>query len=155
MKGIEEITVTLFITFFILLTPMLFIALDFWSGVRKAKQRGEEITSDGWRRTVTKLARYYNFLLAFMVVDAMQIAGFWYLNNYWGYRVPLFPVMTLIGALIVAAIEIRSIFEKADAKVKKDVAAVAVLAGELARHRTDPDELARAIVKYIKQEETL
>ena len=155
MKGIEEITVTLFITFFILLTPMLFIALDFWSGVRKAKQRGEEITSDGWRRTVTKLARYYNFLLAFMVVDAMQIAGFWYLNNYWGYRVPLFPVMTLIGALIVAAIEIRSIFEKADAKVKKDVVAVAVLAGELARHRTDPDELARAIVKYIKQEESL
>lgn len=59
------------------------------------------------------------------------------------------------GQLIVAAIEIRSIFEKADAKVKKDVAAVAVLASELARHRTDPDELARAIVKYIKQEETL
>lgn len=32
--------------------PLVFIALDFWAGIRKAKQRGEEITSDRWQRTV-------------------------------------------------------------------------------------------------------
>lgn len=150
MKGIEELVVTLFLVFFILVTPMFFIALDFWSGVRKAKQRGEDITSDGWQRTVRKLARYYNFIFAFMVVDALQITGIWYLHNYWGCSIPIFPMMTMIGAMIVAAIEIRSIFEKTEEKMKRDVTKVALLAREIARYRTDPEEVAKAISKYMK-----
>ena len=45
------------ILFFILITPLFFIAFDFWAGTRKAKQRGERIVSDGWQRTVRKIAR--------------------------------------------------------------------------------------------------
>lgn len=48
----DQAAVVMLITFGILVVPLVFIALDFWAGIRKAKQRGEEITSDGWQRTV-------------------------------------------------------------------------------------------------------
>ena len=78
------------ILFFILITPLFFIAFDFWAGTRKAKQRGERIVSDGWQRTVRKIARYYNALLALVVVDAMQMASIWYLQEFYGkaYQTP-------------------------------------------------------------------
>ena len=35
----------------LLVTPILFVALDFWAGIRKAHQRGEKIRSDKMQRT--------------------------------------------------------------------------------------------------------
>ena len=78
MKGIDELFIVAWMLFGILLTPLFFIAFDLWAGIRKAKQRSEKISSDGWKRTVNKVARYYNALLALVVVDCMQMAGVWY-----------------------------------------------------------------------------
>ena len=39
----EQLIIILFITIGILVTPLVFIALDFWAGIRKAKLRGEPI----------------------------------------------------------------------------------------------------------------
>ena len=81
MKGIDELFIVAWMLFGILLTPLFFIAFDLWAGIRKAKQRSEKISSDGWKRTVNKVARYYNALLALVVVDCMQMAGVWYLDT--------------------------------------------------------------------------
>ena len=105
MKGLDELFVVAWMLFGILLTPLFFIAFDFWAGTRKAKQRKEPIMSDKFKRTVDKIARYYNALLALVVVDCMQMAGVWYLDSYYGYHIPIFPFITLIGAFGVAAIE--------------------------------------------------
>ena len=43
----------------IMFVPVLFIALDFWAGIRKAKARRERIKSDKMKRTIQKVARYY------------------------------------------------------------------------------------------------
>ena len=59
MKGIDELFIVAWMLFGILLTPLFFIAFDLWAGIRKAKQRSEKISSDGWKRTVNKVARYY------------------------------------------------------------------------------------------------
>ena len=69
MKGLTELIVAGCILFGLLLTPLGFSMLDFISGVRKARQRGERITSDRYRRSVKKVAGYYNLLLALVVVD--------------------------------------------------------------------------------------
>ena len=116
MKGLDELFVVAWMLFGILMTPLFFIAFDLWAGIRKAKQRNEKISSDGWKRTVNKVARYYNALLALVVVDGMQMAGVWYLDNYYGYHIPVFPFITLLGAFGVAAIEVKSIYEKAEEK---------------------------------------
>lgn len=149
MKGLDELFVVAWMLFGILMTPLFFIAFDLWAGIRKAKQRNEKISSDGWKRTVNKVARYYNALLALVVVDGMQIAGVWYLDNYYGYHIPVFPFITLLGAFGVAAIEVKSIYEKAEEKERREMKQVATLAAEIAKHKADPTEIAKAVVEYM------
>ncbi len=136
------------ILFFILLTPLIFIGFDFWAGNRKARQRGEPIISDKWQRTVQKVAKYYNALLALVVVDAMQMASIWYLQQFYGWRVPIFPLVTLLGAMGVAAIEIKSIFESAEEKEKREIKKVAQLVSRIVARKGDPDEVANALADY-------
>lgn len=136
------------ILFFILLTPLIFIGFDFWAGNRKARQRGEPIISDKWQRTVQKVAKYYNALLALVVVDAMQMASIWYLQQFYGWRVPIFPLVTLLGAMGVAAIEIKSIFESAEEKEKREIKKVAKLVSRIVARKGDPDEVANALADY-------
>ena len=152
MKGLDELFVVAWMMFGVLLTPLFFIAFDFWAGVRKAKKRNEKITSDGWKRTVDKIARYYNMLLALVVVDCMQISGVWYLDSYYDYHIPIFPFITILGAMVVAAIEVKSIFEKAEDKAKKQLADIGTLATEVIRNRTSPEEIAAIVIEYMKDE---
>lgn len=149
MKSSYELFVVAWMLFGILLTPLFFISFDFWAGVRKAKQRNERMTSNGWRRTVDKIARYYNMLLALVVVDCMQISGVWYLDHFYDYHIPIFPFITMLGAMAVAIIEVKSILEKAEDKVKKQVADIAELAGEIVKQKTSPAEMAAIIIKYM------
>ena len=148
MKGLTELIVAGCILFGLLLTPLVFSILDFISGVRKARQRGERTTSDRYRRSVKKVAGYYNLLLALVVVDCMHMGCSWFLNSYYDYHIPTFPFVTLAGAFFVAAIEIKSIREKAEDKVKKELTDVALLAVEIAKYKDTPAEAAKAIADY-------
>ena len=97
-------------------------AADLASGLRKARRRGETTRSRALRRTVDKLARYYNVLIVLTVVDAMQITAAVFLRTVEGYDVPTIPIFTLIGSLGMAFIEVKSIFEKGDDKEKQQLA---------------------------------
>lgn len=147
----EQITVLLFMTVAILFTPLIFIALDYWSGIRKAHKRGIEIRSDKMKRTVDKVARYYNAILAMVVLDSIQIGAFLFLHIYNGWAAYTFPLFTFIAVLFVAAIEIKSILEPADAKERRDLKDVTELAKVIAEHRTDPQEIAQAIAKFLNK----
>ena len=48
------------------------IVMDLWSGVRKARRRHELRMSNGYKRTVDKIARYYNMLLVVSIMDALS-----------------------------------------------------------------------------------
>lgn len=145
----EQLIIILFITVGLLITPLVFIGLDFWAGNRKARVRGEEITSEGWRRTAYKISKYYNMLIPLMIIDIMQIAGFWYLNIYCGWSSPLFPWLTLLGAIGIGCIEIKSIYEPADAKESKEMRQIAEFAQAVAVHKSDPAEIAKAVIAYM------
>ena len=147
----NEIVTVGWMLFGIYLGLFLMILADLWSGVRKAKRRGEMRSSYGYKRTIDKIARYYNALIALTVIDAMQMAGIWYLTCYYGWTVPIFPIVTLIGAIGMCAVEMKSIYEKADEKVKSDYKEVAALAVEIAKHKTEPNEIAQAVVEYINK----
>ena len=95
---------------------LLAVLADLWSGWRKAGKRKERRTSRGLRRTVDKIARYFNAMIALTVVDVMIIAGAAYLRSIQGWNVPIFPVCTLLGALALALLEVKSICEKASDK---------------------------------------
>lgn len=150
----EQLIIILFIEVGILITPLLFIALDFWAGIRKAKIRGEQITSEGWRRTVGKISRYYNMLVPLLVIDGMQVVGFWYLNTYCDWSAPLFPWFTLLGAIAIGCIEIKSIYEPADAKESKEMRQIAAFAQNIAENKSNSEAIAKAILAYLNENGT-
>lgn len=145
----EQLIAMLFFVVALLFTPLTFIGLDYWSGIRKAKKNGIPIYSDKMKRTVDKISRYYNAILAMMVVDFIQITGFIFLYMFNGWSAYTFPVFTLGSVLFIAAIEIKSIYEPADVKESREMREVTELAKAIAEHRSDPKEIAEAIAEYL------
>ena len=147
----EQFIALLFVVVGMMMTPIIFIALDYWAGIRKAKARGEAIRSDKMKRTADKIARYYNCILAMMVLDVIQITAFVFLYLYNGWSAYTFPFFTLCAVLFVAAIEIKSIYEPADVKERKQMKEIAELAKAIADHKSDPAEIAEAIAEYLSK----
>ena len=52
----------------------------------------------------------------------------------------------------MAAIEVKSIYEKAEEKERREMKQVAALAAEIAKQKTDPEEIAKAIFKYMSKD---
>ena len=145
----EQLIALLFFVVLLLFTPLIFIGLDYWSGIRKAKKRGDPIYSDKMKRTVDKISRYYNAILAMMVVDVIQVTGFIFLYLFNGWSAYTFPVFTLGAVLFVAAIEIKSIYEPADVKEQREMKEAAKLAKVIMEHKNDPKEIAEAVASYL------
>lgn len=150
----EQMIVLLFIVLLMLVTPLVLIALDYWAGIRKAKKRGEPIRSDKMKRTVDKVSRYYNGIFAMMVLDVIQIAMFVFLHLYNGWGAYTVPLFTFAACGFVAVVEIKSIYEPADAKESRELKEVSELAKAIAAHKSDPEEIAEAIAKYLNQNGT-
>lgn len=147
----EQLIFLLFIVLLMLATPLVFIALDYWAGIRKAKKRGEPIHSDKMKRTVDKVSRYYNGIFAMMVLDVIQISMFVFLHLYNGWGAWTVPIFTLVGVSFVAAVEIKSIYEPADVKESREMKEVAELAKAIAGHKDDPEVIAKAIANYLNE----
>lgn len=114
MKILFSSVLLIFILYVLVLCAVL---CDLVCGVRKARLRGEARTSCALRRTVDKLARYYNALFALTIIDAMQLFAVVYLRFCEEISsIPIFPLFTLIGAVGIALIELKSIYEKAEQK---------------------------------------
>lgn len=150
---LHQLTAVVYIIAGLLVTPIMFVALDFWAGIRKARQRGEDLRSDKMQRTLAKLSRYYNAILAMLVVDAIQISAFIFLHVFNGWNLWTLPVFTLLGVGFTAVVEIKSIFEPANAKEKKELKEVTELAAAIAEHKSNPQEIAQAIVEYLRKED--
>lgn len=149
MEDFSHIFVILWMLFGLYIGVLVAIFADLWSGVRKAKKLGKARTSYGFKRTVDKIARYFNTLLALTVVDCMQMAGIWYLDEYWQYSIPIIPIITLIGAFCMGLIEIKSIYEKAEDKVQME--SVGQLAGRIIANKDDLKEISKAIMDYMDE----
>ena len=122
------------------------VLADLFSGIRKARRRGEATKSKALRRTIDKLARYYNVLIVLTVVDAMTIVGILYMRQVEGFDLPTIPIFTLIGAIGMAIIEVKSIFEKSDEKDKENLREVAEILENLYEN-----EKLKNIIKSLKK----
>ena len=110
------------------------------------------IRSDKMKRTMDKVSRYYNAILAMLVVDLIQMSAFVFMYLYLGWaNAYTFPVFTMLATLFVAAVEIKSIYEPADAKEKQELKDVQALAVAIASHKDDVKEIAEAIAEYLKK----
>ena len=95
---------------------LLAIIADLASGLRKARAKRIPRTSRALRRTVDKIARYFNALFALTILDGMIIAGIVYLRTTNVATFPIIPIFSMLGAIALTIIEIKSICEKAEDK---------------------------------------
>jgi len=118
----ERLTTLMFVGALMLLCYVIILGLifcDLRAGVSKAKKRGEFRTSDGFKRTIEKISKYFNMTFALSLIDVVQIALIFFLYHF--YKVDLFmvPWFTFIALGYVGYVEIKSIWEPADIKEKK------------------------------------
>jgi hypothetical protein len=93
--------------------------MDLWSGVNKAKQRGEIRTSWAYKKTIDKVNRYFNLLLALNLADAIQISVVYFVFHEYGWDIIMLPFFSFIGTCYEAFVEVTSILEPASVKEEK------------------------------------
>lgn len=115
---------TLQILFIIICFGIILIAtfLDLNCGIKKAKKRGEYVSSYKMRRTLEKLRLYLSVTLIAVMIDIVQMF-FVYIHNkqtegtiWW-----MLPIATGLVSLFIVFLEGKSIKEKADKKDQKEV----------------------------------
>lgn len=95
------------------------IFCDLQAGIRKAKKRGEVRTSDGYKRTIAKIAQYFNMTFALSLIDVAQLCMLLFLYHFYQRDIIMIPWFTLLALGYVGFVEVKSIWEPADIKEKK------------------------------------
>lgn len=136
---------------------LVFISLDLWSGIRKAKQRGEFTSSNGLKKTIEKISKYMNMMLVLTALDFVLMLALYLFNGRGAtHRIPIIPVFTLIGTMFVGIIEFKSIYENNEAKEKAKIQDVSKMFKQMMK---DPEarNMLKELTKYVtetKKEDT-
>lgn len=118
----ERLTTLMFCGGLMLLCYIIIIGLifcDLQAGIRKAKKRGEVRTSDGYKRTIAKIAQYFNMTFALSLIDVAQLCMLLFLYHFYQRDIIMIPWFTLLALGYVGFVEVKSIWEPADIKEKK------------------------------------
>lgn len=121
------------------------IGADLWSGVRKAKLRGEMRTSEAYKRTIDKVSRYFSMLFALTLIDAVQVGLLYFLFYFYEKDWVMFPWFSLLGVAYISFVEVKSIMEPANVKEKKQQQDFKRLLLELAENGNIQDKLMALI----------
>ena len=92
---------------------------DLRAGVKKAKQLGQYRSSEGYRRTIDKIARYFNMTFALSLIDAVMLAIVFYVYYFYKVDIWMLPIFTMVAGGYVAFVEVKSIWEPASIKEAK------------------------------------
>lgn len=138
---------------FLWVTVLGLIFSDLWAGVRKAKKAGVFRTSDEYKKTIDKMARYYNMMLPLALMDTAVNGIVFYLYYFYHYDLVMLPWFSFVGAGYVAFVEITSIMEARDVKERKNQQDFLVMVKALVGDR-DPKSVIDVLQKLQKEKET-
>lgn len=140
---LTELYAQLLIIAIIYIAIVLCVGMDLWSGIRKAKIRGEFRSSFGLRKTIKKLAQYFNAVLVLSIMDGLIML----LLIKGSLSIPIFPYLTFLGGMLVGIIEVRSIYEKAEDKEKVRASEAVDLLATIVKNREDLDSMLELLKK--------
>lgn len=135
--------------FFIVLFAM---GWDFASGYYKAKLRGEDRNSYGLRRTVSKFILYAGSICIASGIDSICfVCHFWDFVHF--SPLAKVPVVTSIVAVFILVTEVRSIWEKADAKQRRQAGKAAAMIGSVLNKEMLKEAFTEALINAKDKEE--
>lgn len=154
MIGRDQILFLLVIVLVLYISPIVTSLIDLRFGIKKAKERGEEIDSDHLKKTPAKITNYLLFIFALTVVDVVQMAMVHYLAIFYDCGgIPLFPFFTALSSVGCCAIEVKSIYENNDTKTKREAKQIAVMAQAIIKAHGDIEQAMDAIVERTNTDE--
>lgn len=121
------------------LIVLIAIIIDLFAGLRKASQLGELHTSEGFKRTVTKVTQYYGLMCFALMFDILSSLVF-----------PL-PYFTMLASFFLVFIEGKSVFEKAH---EKDRRKAHESIKDLIALIENKDDLLKGVSEILKNSET-
>lgn len=110
---------------------LLAILADLWAGCRKAKKDGFLRSSKGLRRTVKKIAEYYNLMFVISMIDCVQMVAIWQA----GWNLPETPFFSFLATIFLCIIELKSIYELKSEKERADMETVAKFIAKIAKDK--------------------
>lgn len=147
--GIYEMLIVVVFEFFIVLFAM---GWDFASGYYKAKLRGEDRNSYGLRRTVSKFILYAGSICIASGIDSICfVCHFWDFVHF--SPLAKVPVVTSIVAVFILVTEVRSIWEKADAKQRRQAGKAAAMISSVLNKEMLKEAFTEALINAKDKEE--
>lgn len=134
-----QLTARLSLVLVMWLVVLAAVVINLIAGVNKARSAGIARTSYGFRRTVSKLVQYYSvmlFALMFDIIASLLV------------KIPYF---TMLASAFLVFIEARSVYEKAEDKIKKKAAENISHLLILLDNR---DDLLKALSEILKNKES-
>lgn len=111
----------------VMLTVIVAMTVDFVSGWRKAKIRGDEHTSYAASRTLTKFLIYEGMCIIGGCMDLL-VHFAWYQFMETSYAIPL---LTIAVGIVLCIVEGWSVKEKAEDKQRKQIESAALVLGKI------------------------
>ena len=125
---------------------LISMIIDFYFGIRKAKQIGEVRSSEGYKRSVAKFNQYFGMLLYAFIFDAIVPISYFF-----EFPISAIPVVSLLATVALVFTEAKSVHEKADDKQRRKVNASLMQVLELLEKKDDV--LHDLLDNYKKQRE--
>ncbi|MEE6129178.1 phage holin family protein [Chryseobacterium arthrosphaerae] len=125
---------------------LISMIIDFYFGIRKAKQIGEMRTSEGYKRSVGKFNHYFGMLLYAFIFDAIVP-----ITYFFEFPISAVPIVSLLAAVVLVFTEAKSVQEKAENKLRRKTNASMLQVLEILEKREDV--LHDLLANYKKQNE--
>ncbi len=136
IQEIPKLILPHILTFAGLYIAVLFaIVADLVSGCRKAKKDGFLRSSKGLRRTVKKVAEYYNLMFVVSIIDCVQMVAIFE----GGFDIPKMPFFSFFATIFLCFIELKSIYERRTDKEKAEMESLASFMIKAAKHKDMKD----------------
>lgn len=139
----------LYIAAVVIVVVFVAMMIDLWSGLRKAKQRGEVRTSQSLKRTITKFIMYEGSVVIALCADVLihlsRILQLFGLDVIYGA-----PVIACLVGVFLCAVEFMSVREKADQKTKKEINNTAEVLAKLLQNDSLKDVIRVAMEQQAK-----
>lgn len=111
---------------------LISMIIDFYFGIRKAKQINEARRSEGYRRSVEKFNHYFGMLLYAFIFDAIVPTTYFF-----EFPISAIPLVSLLAAVVLVFTEFKSVQEKAEDKLRRKTDASMIQVFEMLEKRED------------------
>ena len=144
---LEGLGVMSMLVVMVMLTVIVAMTVDFVSGWRKAKIRGDEHTSYAASRTLTKFLIYEGMCIIGGCMDLMLHFAWWQFMST-TYAVPL---LTIAVGIILCIVEAWSVKEKAEDKQRKQIENATLILGKIFGNESVKKFMEEAMRKQLNE----